>query len=96
MRLLVAVLFLSVSLAAGAQQDSEKTAKDIATLAEASMATDYMANAQPANYSTGAETEVTCTYEGKSYKKGARVCRQDGFWHECGNDGWINLKQKCK
>jgi hypothetical protein len=44
--------------------------------------------------SAAATAEPTCTYGGQSYKKGARLCLQ-GFWHECGKDGWINLKQKC-
>lgn len=37
---------------------------------------------------------VTCTYDGKSYGKGARLC-MGGKVHECGNDGWINLGKNC-
>ena len=44
-----------------------------------------------------ADTSKTCTYQKKSYKHGATVCRKDGFKHECnGRTGqWVNLKQKC-
>jgi len=41
-----------------------------------------------------ARAEPTCTYQGHSYKKGARICA-GGKVHECGNNGWINLGTNC-
>ena len=37
---------------------------------------------------------VTCTYGGKSYSEGARIC-SGGRTHECTKSGWVNLGFKC-
>ena len=41
-----------------------------------------------------ADLDVTCTWQGSSYGKGAQVCI-GGKKHECGNNGWINLGFNC-
>lgn len=48
-----------------------------------------------ASITTQADAEsVSCTYQGSTYGKGARIC-MGGKVHECGKDGWVNLGTKC-
>lgn len=56
--------------------------------------TSYAANYEKSQTNKVETTDVTCTYQGTSYKKGAQLCINKQT-HECGRDGWINLKTKC-